>query len=97
MCLFVCVCVFCDFEQTWSVEDHLFEIGVNSNPFNPIPATQSTSPIGIELEPNICHALKNIDSSTPAFFAAYFVKDPSADRPVPDKAVCRAQKKNVLE
>ena len=79
----------------WIAEDHIYEIGIPSNPFGKA-STISSTPIGIQIPPHVCHALRNIDSSTTAFFTSYYVLDQDAKREEPNREICKNQPKAFL-
>jgi hypothetical protein len=78
-------------EGVWIFEEHIFEIGVPANPFSTAKSIVSNSPLGIEISPSVCHALKNIDTVTVGFFVSYFVLGSTEKRPEPNREVCKAQ------
>jgi hypothetical protein len=83
-------------QGVWTSEDHIFEIGLPSNPFSNAASTISSTPIGLELPPNVCHAIRNLDPSTTGFFASYYVLGMDEKREEPDREVCRKQPKAFL-
>lgn len=82
---------------TWVTEDHFFEIGLAPSPFDSVDSVVSSVPIGFEIHPRVCHALKNLDTQTTAFFASYFVAGMQDKREEPQREVCRKQKMTFLE
>ena len=87
LCVCVCVCA----QGTWISEDHLFEIGLPSDPFSPVNSVVSSTPIGLELPAKVCHALRNVDSQAVAFFTSYYVLGMDDKREEPNRDICRAQ------
>lgn len=81
----------------WISEDHFFEIGLPPSPFDSVDSVVSSVPIGFEIHPRVCHALKNLDTQTTGFFASYFVTGMQEKREEPQREVCRKQKSAFLE
>lgn len=75
----------------WAAEDYLFEIGLPADPFSPVNSIVSSAPIGLQLLPDVCHALRNVDSQSTAFFASYTIAPMDEQREEPNRDVCRAQ------
>jgi hypothetical protein len=51
--------------------------------------------VAIEMPPNVCHAIRNLDPQATAFFAAYYVMSPDKII-VPDRDICRKEPKAFL-
>lgn len=81
----------------WVSEDHFFEIGLPPSPFDSVDSVVSSVPIGMEIPPHVCHALKNLDTQTTSFIASYFVAGMQDKREEPQRDVCRKQKIAFLE
>lgn len=84
-------------DGVWVSEDHIYEIGQPGNPFSPSASTISSMPIGIEIPPNVCHAVRNLDPATTAFITSYYVQDIDAKREEPNRDICKTSAKAFLK
>jgi len=80
-------------DGTWVREDVLFEIGTSasSGAFSSSDAVISSTPIGIEILRNTCHALRNMETDPMgvAVFVSYYDMPLDATKEEPERGICR--------
>jgi dTDP-4-dehydrorhamnose 3,5-epimerase-like enzyme len=84
-------------DGVWVSEDHIYEIGQPGNPFSGAASTISSTPIHIEIPANVCHAIRNLDPTTTAFMATYYIQEADAKWEEPNREVCRSSPKAFLK